>query len=185
MWIYLLVFVLCVAIGMFYVYLIWQLLKWLIKTEVPSPFVLGKDFIREWKKFGIVYLAGDIVKFVIELFILWLENAIVIRLVAIMITFTTSWFFGRRRSLVVKKIQQDVKKHLPFREFMGDTFASLIFWVPMYIVQLMMFIAFDLTHWSNVWFSVYVGIWAILLFGRFGCFAADLLERWLFGRNNN
>lgn len=182
--IYFLVFFVCLVVGIAYVYLIWQFLKRTTKAYIPSPFSLGKEFLREWKKFGIVYLAGDIIRFVMEMFILGTGNAIVIRLVAIMMTFSTSWFFGRWRNLVLSKIKSDVTKHYKFWEFMGDTFASLVFWVPIYIVQLMMLIAFDLTHRSNLWYSVYVGIWAILLFGRFGCFAADLVERWLFGKRN-
>lgn len=182
--IYLLVFLLCIAIWLIYVFIIWQILKWSLNENIPSPFVLGKDFWIEFKKFGIVYLISDIIRFFIELFILWLRNAIVIRLVAIMITFTTSWFFGRRRNLVVKKIKKDTDKNHIFWEFLGDTFASLVFWVPMYIIQLMMLIAFDLTHRTNLRYSVYVWIWAILMFWRFGCFAADLVERWLFGKNN-
>lgn len=184
MWIYFLVFVVCVAIASLYVLGIRKLLKLLVKTDIPSPFTIWEDFWRERKKFGIVYLAGDIIKFGIEIFILWIGNAIVIRLVSIMITFTTSGFFWRRRNLVVRKIQQDTQKHRIFWEFLGDTFASLVFWVPMYIIQLIVLVAFDLTHWSNVWYGVYVQIWAILLFGRFGCFAADLLERWLFTKRN-
>ncbi len=184
MWIYFVVFFVCLAVGIVYVYLIRQFLKRTTTSHIPSPFSLGKAFLREWKKFGIVYLVGDIARFVIEMFILGTGNAIVIRLVAIMMTFSTSWFFGRWRNLVLNKIKSDVKSHYKFWEFMGDTFASLVFWVPIYIVQLMMLIAFDLTHRSNLWYSVYVGIWAILLFGRFGCFAADLVERWLFGKKD-
>lgn len=184
MLIYFRVFFLCLLVGITYVFIIRKILKRSTKAIIPSPFTIWEDFWRERKKFGIVYLAGDIVKFVIEMFILWTGNAVVMRLVSIMLTFSTSWFFGRRRNLVIKKIQQDTQKYRVFWEFLGDTFASLVFRVPMYIIQLMMLVAFDLTHWSNVWYSVYVGIWAILMFGRFGCFAADLLERWLFGKKN-
>lgn len=183
MWIYLLVFLLCIAIGALYVLIIRQILKWTTNHNVPSPFALWKEFWIEWKKFGTVYLIWDLIRFVIEMFILGTGNAIVIRLVAIMITFTTSGFFGRWRNLVIRKIQKDTQKHHHiFWEFLGDTFASLVFWVPMYIVQVMMLVFFDLTHRSNLRNSVYVGIWAILLFGRFGCFAADLVERWLFNK---
>lgn len=184
MWVYFLVFFLCLLASVLYVYWIWQFLKLTTKIHIPTPFSFGKDFWREWKKFGIVYLVGDITRFVIEMFILGTWNAIVIRLVAIMITFSTSWFFGRWRNLVLRKIKHDVKNHYKFWEFMGDTFASLVFWVPMYIVKLMILVAFDLTQRSNLWYSVYVGIWAILLFGRFGCFAADLVERWLFWKRD-
>jgi transposase len=182
MLIYFLVFFVCLFVGIAYVFIIWQFLKRTTKTHIPSPFSLGENFWREWKKFGIVYLIWDITRFVIEMFVLWTGNAIVIRLVAIMLTFSTSGFFGRWRNVVLNKIKSDVTKHYKFWEFMWDTFASLVFWVPMYIVQLMMLVAFDLTHWSNVWYGVYVQIWAILMFGRFGCFAADLVERWLFGK---
>jgi len=88
--IYFVVFFVCLAVGILYVYLIWQFLKRTTKSNIPSPFSLGKEFLREWKKFGIVYLAGDIIRFVMEMFILGTGNAIVIRLVAIMMTFSTS-----------------------------------------------------------------------------------------------
>jgi len=180
MLIYFFVFLLCLLVGIAYVFIIWQLLRRFTKWNIPNPFSIWKDFIRERKKFWIVYLIWDITRFVIEIFILWTGNAIVIRLVAIMITFTTSWFFGRWRNLVLRKIKHDIKKNRIFWEFLWDTFASLIFWVPMYIAKIMILVAFDLTQWTNLWYSVYVWIWAILLFGRFWCFAADLLERRLF-----
>lgn len=180
MWVYFLVFFLCLLVSISYVFIIWQFLKRTTKADIPSPFSFSKKFWREWKKFGIVYFIWDIARFVVEMFVLGTWNAIVIRLVAIMITFTTSGFFGRWRNLVLTKLKHDVKSHYKFREFMGDTFASLVFWVPMYITKVMILVAFDLTHRSNLWYSVYVGIWAILLFGRFGCFAADYLEKNMF-----
>lgn len=177
MWVYFLVFFLCLLVSISYVFIIWQFVKRTTKEDIPSPFSFSKKFWRELKKFGFVYFVGDMTKFIVEILILWPGNAIVVRLVGIMITFTTSGFFGRWRTLVLKKIKQDVKSHYKFREFMGDTFASLVFWVPMYITQVMILVAFDLTHRSNLWYSVYVTIISILLFWRFGCIVADYLEK--------
>ncbi len=177
MLIYILVFFICLFFAVFYVFLIWSLLKLFVKNKVPNPFSFWKEFIREWKKFWSLYLFSDIVKFFIESFILWVNNAIVMRSVAILLTFTTSWFFGWWRNWVLQKIQKDVKKKLFFWEYMWDTFASLIFWLPIYIIKIMLLIYFDLTDRNSFWYSVYFSAISMILLGRFGCYIADVFQK--------
>lgn len=179
MLLYIWVFVLCILIWILYVLIIWQLLSLFSSTKIPSPFQINNDFWIEWKKFGVVYLFSDITRFAIEWLILWVGNAVVMRLVAIMITFSTSWFFGRWRALVIKKIKKDTKKHLVFWEYLWDTFAGLIFWVPMYAMQLLILVQYDLTEWIRFDYSIMVSVISIILFGRLWCFLADMFEKYV------
>ncbi len=177
MLLYLKIFLLCFLIWISYVFLIWKILKWTTDINISSPFVFDKSFWKDFKKFALVYFLSDLVRFVFELIILWLEWAIIIRLVSTMITLGTSGFFAWWRAFVIKKLERASQRNRIFREFIGDTFASLVFRVPMYVIQLIILVKFGLVGRESVLYWVYLQMWSIMIFGRFTCFLADFLEK--------
>jgi hypothetical protein len=179
--VYSMVFILLLMRAFFCVWIFWRILKLTKKyNHATNPFRLGKSFWDEMKKFWTVYLLGDVLRFIMEWMIVWFDNAVILRLVSVIFTLTTSWFFGWLRNTIITEVKAQTKGHLLLREFLGDTVASVLFWVPIYWGELLILRKRDLIDPNQIRISLLVALASNMFFWRISCYFADILEKYVF-----
>jgi len=148
------------------------------KHIIRHPFNFDKSFRTELHKFGIIYLMDDIIKFLIEwYFIIWFTNALILRIIWIILTISTSWFFWWFRNFMVEKHKAKYYRHPWVRKYVGDTLANIIFRWPIYIWQLLILFVFNLTSLRSVFMGIILCLIGVLFFGRIVCYIADFYQK--------
>ncbi|MBU0627096.1 hypothetical protein KKG31_03775 [Patescibacteria group bacterium] len=80
---------------------------------------------------------------------------------------------------MVEAFHKTGAKTTGLRKYIGDTISSLIFWFPIYIIQLFVLYAFQLITMQKIFLAIIVALVITLIFGRFSCFLADLFEKYI------
>jgi len=171
-WKYLVVAIVLFWFSIGYVWLLRRIYK--RKHVIKHPFNFDKGFRIELHKFGVIYLADDIVKFAIEwFFIVWFTNAIILRIIGTAVTILSSWFFWWFRNFMIEKHNAKYYKTPSMRKYVWDTLATIIFRWPIYIWQLLILYAFHLTSLNSVFIGIAFCSIGVFIFGRLVCYVAD------------
>lgn len=140
---YLIIWFLLIVWSIVFVYGVFLILR--KRTRIKSPFQFGKQFWHNTKKRWLTYLINDAFLFAGEsLLFLSAADSLTMRLVGFFISLGTYWFFGRFRDYVMQHYMQRKFKRRWMKYFVGNTVSAFVFWTPMYLWRIAIFVLFGL-----------------------------------------
>jgi len=170
--------IIIIARAISYIFIIRNFSKHISPTK--SPFNFSKKFITDTEKFSLVYVFWDILLLLFEwFFIIWFKNAIILRIISVILLLTTAGFFWRFRTRIRNKILKKNIKSNFIKLYLADTIPSLIFRTPIYIGKLCIFAFFGLVTWPKIFAWIIISLLSVTLFGRIACRIADITEKLL------
>jgi hypothetical protein len=115
------------------------------RTRIKNPFQFGKQFWHNTKKWWLTYFINDAFLFLGEsLLFLNPANSLTMRVIGFFVSLCIYGFFGWFRDYVMQHYMQRTFKRRWMKYFVGNTVSAFIFWTPMYLWRIAIFVIFGL-----------------------------------------